>query len=87
MYTQHKCYRVQKCKGNGLYLAPHPRFVEGNALFLKHGNDISDGDGLLIIRLRIFPFWDGYCNYCNYLEEKYVYRAKYPVLLLSVLYS
>ena len=21
-----KCYRVQKCKGNGLYLAPHPHF-------------------------------------------------------------
>ena len=41
-----KCYRVQKVKGNGLYLAPHPRFVEG--LFLKHGNDISDGAGLLM---------------------------------------
>ena len=31
-----------------LYLAPHPRFVEGDVLFLKHGNDISDGDGLLM---------------------------------------
>ena len=38
--------RVQKCKGNGLCLAPHPRFVEGDGLFLKHGNDISDGAGL-----------------------------------------
>ena len=27
-------------KGNGLYLAPHPRFVEGDGLFQKHGNDI-----------------------------------------------
>ena len=41
-----KCYRVQKCKGNGLYRAPHQRFVDGDRLFLKHGNDISDGAGL-----------------------------------------
>ena len=33
---------------NGLYLAPHQRFVEGDGLFLKHGNDISDGAGLLM---------------------------------------
>ena len=32
----------------GLYLVPHPRFVEGDGLFLKHGNDISDGAGLLM---------------------------------------
>ena len=38
-----KCYRLPKCKDNGLYLAPHPRFVEGDRLFLKHGADISDG--------------------------------------------
>ena len=31
-----------------LYLAPHPRFVEGEGLLLKHGNDIRDGDGLLM---------------------------------------
>ena len=45
-------------KGDGLYLSPHPRFVEGDGLFLKHGADISDGAGLLrgrIARLRIFP--------------------------------
>ena len=36
-------------KGNGLNLAPHPRFVEGgDGLFLKHGEDISDGAGLLM---------------------------------------
>ena len=29
---------------NGLYLAPHQRFV----VFLKHGEDISDGAGLLM---------------------------------------
>ena len=27
--------------------APHPRFLEGDGLFLKHGNNISDGAGLL----------------------------------------
>ena len=35
-----KCYRVQKLKLK--------RFVEGDGLFLKHGNDISDGAGLLM---------------------------------------
>ena len=35
-------------KGDGLYLAPHPRFVEGGGLFLKHGEDISDRTGLLM---------------------------------------
>ena len=43
-----KYYRVQKLKGNGLYLAPHLSFVGSDGLFLKHGNDISDGDGLLM---------------------------------------
>ena len=37
LHKHDKCYRVQKCKGNGLYLAQHPRFVEGDGLFLKHG--------------------------------------------------
>ena len=32
--------------GNGLYLAPHPPFVEGDGLFMKRGSDISDGAGL-----------------------------------------
>ena len=39
-----KCYRVQKCQGDGLYLAPHPR----DGLFLKRGNDISDHAGRLM---------------------------------------
>ena len=49
-----KGYRVQKGKGNGLYLAPHPRFVEGDGLFMKHGNDISDGAGLLMGKNSLF---------------------------------
>ena len=48
LHKHDKCYQVQTLKGNGLYLAPHPHFVEGDGLFLKHGNDISDGAGLLI---------------------------------------
>ena len=54
LHKPDKCYRVQKCKGDGLYLAPHPRFVEGDGLFLKHGNDISDGAGLLMGKNRPF---------------------------------
>ena len=48
LYKHGKCYRVQKLKGNCLYLAPHPPSVEGDGLFLKHGSDISDGAGLLM---------------------------------------
>ena len=54
LHKHDKCYRVQKCKGNGLYLVPHPRFVEGDGLFLKHGNDISDGAGLLMGKNSLF---------------------------------
>ena len=42
LHKHDKCYRVQKMKSDGPYLAPHPRFVEGNGLFLKHGEDISE---------------------------------------------
>ena len=48
LHEHDKCYRVQKKKGDGLHLAPHPRFVEGDGLFLKHGENISDGAGLLM---------------------------------------
>ena len=48
LHKHDKCYRVQRKKGNGLYLAPHPRFVENDGLFLKHGEDISDGASLLM---------------------------------------
>ena len=48
LHKHDKCYRVQKYKCNGLYLAPHPRFVEGDGLFHKHGNYTSDGAGMLM---------------------------------------
>ena len=38
---------LSSAEDDGLYLVPHPRFVEGGGLFLKHGQDISDGAGLL----------------------------------------
>ena len=48
LHKHDKCYRVQKSKGDGLYPAPHQSFVESDGLFLKHGEDISDGAGLLM---------------------------------------
>ena len=42
LHKPDKCYRVQKMKGDGLYLVPHPRFVEGDGLFRKHGEDINE---------------------------------------------
>ena len=29
-------------KGDGLFLATHPRFVEGDGMFLKHGEDVME---------------------------------------------
>ena len=57
LHKHDKCYRVQN---DGLYLAPHPRFVEGDGLFLKHGNDNSDSAGLLMGKNS--SVCDGYCN-------------------------
>ena len=54
LHKHDKCNRVQKCKGNGLYLAPHPRFVEGDGLLLKHGDDIRGGVGLLMGKNNLF---------------------------------
>ena len=69
-----KCYRVHKLKGNGLYLAPHPRFAEGDGLFLKHGNDISDRSGLIMGKNSPFsniPILGWLCNYL-FVEEMYI---------------
>ena len=56
-----KCYQVQKCKGDGLYLAPHPPLVNSDGLFLKRGSDVSDGASLLMGKNSPFkniPVWD-----------------------------
>ena len=57
-----------------LYLAPHPPFAEGDGLFLKHGNDISDDAGLLMGKNS--PFKDipilGWL-YCNYIFVEWMY--------------
>ena len=60
-------------KGDGLYLAPHPRFVEGDGLFLKHGEDISEGACLLMGKnspFRNIPVF-GMVSVIIYLEEMY----------------
>ena len=65
---------MQKLKGNGLNLAPRPRFVEGDGLFLKHGNDISDGAGLLMGKNSPFkniPICNFHCN-CLFVVEMYI---------------
>ena len=66
-----KCYRVQKCKGDGLSLATHSRFVEGDGLFLKPGNDITDHDDLLMGKNSPFKNIPGIV--IIYLEDIYIY--------------
>ena len=41
LHKHDKCYRVQKCKCNGLYLAPHPRFVEGDGLLMGKNSSFN----------------------------------------------
>ena len=76
LHKHGKCYRVQKMKGNGLYLAPHPPFVEGNGPFLKHGEDTSHGAGLLMGKNS--PFENGMVSVIIYLQK----RCKSEILLL-----
>ena len=54
LHKHDKCYRVQKMKADGLYLAPHPHFVECDGPFLNHGSDIRDGAGLLMGKNSLF---------------------------------
>ena len=83
LHKHGKCYRVQKVKGNGLYLAPHPPFLSKvmdsswNMVVISVMALVCSWER--IVRLRIFPFWDGYCNYL-YIEKMYI-KA---VFILSV---
>ena len=79
LHKHDKCYRVQKYNGNVHYLAPRPR---GDELFLKHGNDISDGAGLLMGMNSPFKNIPGMVIVIIYLGE--MYKIKYSVFLLSV---
>ena len=38
LHKHDKCYRVQKCKGNGLYLAPHSSMLIISMRFKLHTN-------------------------------------------------
>ena len=50
-----KCYRVQKTKGDGFYLSRHSRIPSvGNGLFLRHGRNVYNGEGLLFGRISPF---------------------------------
>ena len=46
------CYQINPVKGKGLYLSPHRVGIiptsYGDGLFLKHGQDIHDGKGLIL---------------------------------------
>ena len=68
LHKHDECYRVQKCKGNGLCLAPHPRFVEGDGLLMGKNSPFKN-----------IPFWMGIV--IIYLEE--MYKIKCAVFLLS----
>ena len=75
LHKHDKYYSVRKCEGNGLNLAPHPRFVEDDELFLKHGNDISDGAGLLMGKNS--PFKNiPVLGWLLYLFRRDVYKIK-----------
>ena len=45
-----KCYRVNFVEGNGLYLNPRRKRISmrGDGLYLKHGGEIYEGNGLLL---------------------------------------
>ena len=44
------CYQAHPVEGNGLFLSPRGRrlAIAGDGLFLKHGNNIQDGKGLIL---------------------------------------
>ena len=75
LHKHDKCYRVQKLKGNGLYLAPLIH-VLSKVLDCSRNMVMISVMVLVcswgrIVRLRIFPFWNGYCDYL-FVEEMYI---------------
>ena len=45
---------IEYRKAKAMVSTSHPRCVEGDGLFLKHGNDISDGAGMLMGKNSLF---------------------------------
>ena len=43
-----QCAKVHLVNGGGFYLAPHPRFYNGQGLFETEGSEIKTGKGLLL---------------------------------------
>ena len=52
LFKRGHCVKVEPVKGNGLYLTPHsPKFQNvgvGDGLYLKQGNAIHNGEGLIL---------------------------------------
>ena len=52
LFKRGRCIKVEPVKGNGLYLTPHSSKFQnvgvGNGLYLKQGNAIHNGEGLIL---------------------------------------
>ena len=50
LHKQGHCYQIQKTEGDGLFLSPHQRLheISGDGIFLRHGNNIYDGSGIIL---------------------------------------
>ena len=52
LFKRGHCIKVEPVKGNGLYLTPHSSKFQnvgvGNGLYLKQGNAIHNGEGLIL---------------------------------------
>ena len=50
LFKKGHCIKVDPVKGNGLYLTPHPssHAGHGDGLYLKRGNSIHNGEGLIL---------------------------------------
>ena len=44
------CYKTDifPDEGGGVHLSPHPMVAQGDGLFLKHGDNVYEGEGLLL---------------------------------------
>lgn len=50
LFKRGHCIKVEPVKGNGLYLTPHSssHAANGDGLYLKRGNSIHNGEGLIL---------------------------------------
>ena len=67
LFKRGHCIKVDPVKGNGLYLTPHSMKNQavGDGLYLKRGDAVHNGEGLILgetVCLKMYPSLDGYCN-------------------------